>query len=55
MARRRGMGLIVVVLVLFHIVMVASLKRPEEPRLFIAFCLMLIFFVGLSLRLRSHE
>jgi len=55
MARRRGMGLIVVMLVLFHIVMVASLKRPEEPRLFVAFCLTLIVFIALSLRLRSHE
>ncbi len=49
------MGLIVAALVLFHIVMVASLKRPEEPRFFVGFCLTLIVFVALSLRSRSHE
>jgi hypothetical protein len=55
MARHGGRGLVVALLILFHVVMVASLKRPEEPRLFVAFCLMLICFVGVSLRQRRHE
>jgi|ETNmetMinimDraft_26_1059896.scaffolds.fasta_scaffold380939_2 hypothetical protein len=55
MARHRSRGLLVALLVLFHIVMVASLKRPEEPRLFVGFCLMLICFVGVSLRQRQRE
>jgi len=37
------------------VVMVASLKHTEEPRLFVGFCLMLICFVGVSLRQRQRE
>jgi hypothetical protein len=55
MARASGKGGLIAVLVLFHVVMVASIKRPEEPRLFVAFCLMATAFAALAVHRRARE
>ncbi len=55
MARASGKGGLIAVLVLFHVVMVASIEHPEKPLLFVAFCLMATLLAVLMVARRARE